>query len=46
VPHGETRWYLAYYRDPTVSGGRSSSSTFNATQDQATGWVMCDRLDC
>jgi hypothetical protein len=37
---GETRWYVVYYRDPTVLGGCSSTSTFNATQGQAILWSM------
>jgi hypothetical protein len=35
---GGTRWYLVYYRDATVLGGCSASSTFNATQGQAISW--------
>jgi hypothetical protein len=35
---GQTRWYLVYYRDPTVHGGCPSSSTFNATQGQSIAW--------
>jgi hypothetical protein len=37
---GQTRWYVVYYRDPSVSGGCPASSTFNATQGQATAWQM------
>ena len=35
---GESRWYLVYYRDPTVLGGCPSSSTFNATQSGRIDW--------
>jgi len=37
---GQTRWYLVYYRDPSVLGGCPASSTFNATQGQAISWQM------
>ena len=36
---GETRYYLVYYRDPTVLGGCAATRTFNATQTGAVGWV-------
>jgi Tol biopolymer transport system component len=35
---GESRWYLVYYRDPTVLGGCPSTSTFNATQTGEVIW--------
>jgi hypothetical protein len=37
---GESRWYLVYYRDPTVLGGCASTSTFNATQTGAVVWSL------
>ncbi len=39
IQAGESRWYLVYYRDPSVLGGCPASSTFNATQTgQVTWW--------
>ena len=38
IQPGENRWYLVYYRDPTVLGGCPSSSTFNATQTGEISW--------
>ncbi len=39
IQPGQSRWYLVYYRDPTVLGGCPTSSTFNATQTgQVTWW--------
>jgi hypothetical protein len=39
IQSGQSRWYLVYYRDPTVFGGCPASSTFNATQTgQVTWW--------
>ncbi len=39
IPSGQSRWYLVYYRDPTVLGGCPASSTFNSTQTgQVTWW--------
>jgi len=35
---GDSRWYLVYYRDPTVLGGCPSSSTFNTTQTGRVDW--------
>jgi WD40-like Beta Propeller Repeat len=36
---GRSRWYLVYYRDPTLLGGCPASSTFNMTQTgQVTWW--------
>jgi hypothetical protein len=32
------RPYMSYYRDLIVLGGRSASSTFNATQAQVVFW--------
>jgi hypothetical protein len=37
---GQSRWYLVYYRDPTVLGGCPASSTFNATQTGAVSWSL------
>jgi len=36
---GEKRWYLAFYRDPTVLGGCPAASTFNATQTGEVLWA-------
>ena len=33
-----TRWYLVYYRDPTVLGTCSAQSTYNTTQTFAIRW--------
>jgi hypothetical protein len=38
IPAGATRWYLVYYRDPTVLGGCPASSTFNASQGGSITW--------
>ena len=38
ISPGESRYYLAYYRDPTVLGGCPSASTFNATQTGRVDW--------
>ena len=39
IQPGESRYYLVYYRDPTVLGGCPASATFNATQTgQVTWW--------
>jgi hypothetical protein len=35
---GQSRWYLVYYRDPTVLGGCPATSTFNATQTGEVSW--------
>jgi len=35
---GQSRWYLVFYRDPTVLGGCPGSSTFNATQSGRVTW--------
>jgi len=35
---GQSRWYLVYYRDPTVLGGCPSSSTFNVSQGLIALW--------
>jgi Tol biopolymer transport system component len=37
---GQSRWYLVYYRDPTVLGGCSASSTFNTTQTGHVSWSL------
>jgi Tol biopolymer transport system component len=39
IQPGQSRYYLVYYRDPTVLGGCPASSTFNSTQTgQVTWW--------
>ncbi len=38
IQAGQSRWYLVYYRDPTVLGGCPASSTFNATQSGQVTW--------
>jgi hypothetical protein len=38
IQPGQSRWYLVYYRDPTVLGGCPASSTFNATQTGRIDW--------
>ena len=38
IQPGEIRWYLVYYRDPTVVGGCPASRTFNATQTGRVAW--------
>ena len=40
IAGGESRWYLIYYRDPTVLGGCPSLSTFNATQTGRVDWSL------
>ena len=40
IQAGQSRWYLVYYRDPTVLGGCPSSSTFNATQSGRIDWSL------
>jgi hypothetical protein len=35
---GQSRWYLVYYRDPTVLGGCPAASTFNSTQTGRVDW--------
>jgi Tol biopolymer transport system component len=37
---GQSRRYFVYYRDPTVLGGCSSSSTFNSTQTIRVTWLF------
>jgi Tol biopolymer transport system component len=37
---GQSRWYLVYYRDPTVLGGCPAGSTFNATQTGQVDWSL------
>jgi Tol biopolymer transport system component len=37
---GQPRWYIVYYRDPTVLGGCPDSSTFNATQTGQVSWSL------
>jgi len=37
---GQNRYYMVYYRDPTVLGGCSASSTFNGTQTAAVSWLQ------
>jgi hypothetical protein len=38
IQPGQSRWYLVYYRDPTVLGGCPATSTFNATQTGQITW--------
>jgi hypothetical protein len=38
IQSGQSRWYLVYYRDPTVLGGCPATSTFNATQTGEIVW--------
>jgi Tol biopolymer transport system component len=38
IASGQSRWYLVFYRDPTVLGGCPSGSTFNATQTGVVTW--------
>jgi hypothetical protein len=38
IQPGQSRWYLVYYRDPTVLGGCPATSTFNATQTGRIDW--------
>jgi hypothetical protein len=38
ISAGQTRWYMAYYRDPIVLGGCSALSTFNATNAAEVQW--------
>ena len=40
IQAGESRWYLVYYRDPTVLGGCPSASSFNATQTGRVDWSL------
>jgi Tol biopolymer transport system component len=39
IQGGQSRWYLVYYRDPTVLGGCPAGSTFNATQTGRIDWA-------
>jgi hypothetical protein len=38
ISAGSSRWYLVFYRDPTVLGGCPAASTFNATQTGRIDW--------
>ena len=38
ISAGDSRWYLVFYRDPTVLGGCPAASTFNATQTGRIDW--------
>jgi Tol biopolymer transport system component len=40
IQPGQSRWYLVYYRDPTVLGGCPASSTFNDTQSGHVTWSL------
>ena len=40
IQAGASRWYLVYYRDPTVLGGCPASSTLNATQTGQVDWSL------
>jgi hypothetical protein len=37
---GTTRWYFVYYRDPSVTGGCSVTSTYNMTQTIRIDWSL------
>jgi Tol biopolymer transport system component len=38
ISAGQSRWYLVFYRDPSVLGGCPATSTFNATQTGQVEW--------
>ncbi len=38
ITAGQSRWYMAYYRDPIVLGGCSALSTFNSTTTAEVLW--------
>ena len=38
ISAGQSRWYMAYYRDPSVLGGCSALSTFNSTTTAEVQW--------
>jgi hypothetical protein len=38
ITAGQSRWYLVFYRDPTVLGTCPVTSTFNATQTGEVSW--------
>jgi len=38
ISAGQSRFYLVFYRDPTVLGGCPAASTFNATQGGRVTW--------
>ena len=40
ISPGQSRWYLVFYRDPTVLGGCPASHTFNATQTGRIDWLL------
>jgi hypothetical protein len=40
ISAGQSRWYLVFYRDPTVLGGCPAASTFNATQTGRIDWSL------
>jgi hypothetical protein len=40
IQPGQSRWYLVYYRDPTVLGSCPATSTFNATQTGEIAWMF------
>jgi Tol biopolymer transport system component len=40
IQAGQSRWYLVFYRDPTVLGGCPATSTFNATQSGRVDWSL------
>ncbi len=37
---GQSRWYIVYYRDPSVLGGCPATSTFNTTQTGQLDWSL------
>ncbi|MBK7641439.1 MAG: hypothetical protein IPJ19_00070 [Planctomycetes bacterium] len=38
ISAGQSRWYLAYYRDPIVLGGCAATSTYNCTNTAEVPW--------
>ena len=40
IQPGQSRFYLVYYRDPTVLGGCPAGSTFNTTQTGRIDWTL------
>lgn len=38
ITPGSTRYYMAYYRDPIVSGGCAVTATFNSTNALSVAW--------
>ncbi len=40
IAPGTHRYYMAYYRDPTVLGGCAATSTFNGTNALDVLWLL------